>query len=485
MALSQYEYKRIADPVHGTIGLSELEVELISTKAFQRLRNVKQLGLADLVFPGADYSRLSHSIGVCHVTGRILDSLRAYSGEEITDQEYQLYRLAGLLHDLGHFPFSHAFGDAVSDFYSERKARLSVVDTTDGSDLQEIEQQQATADSLDHEHIGRLLLEKDREIGEFLGNADISPHEVHSIFTRDEPPRFANLISSALDADRIDYLLRTANHTGLPYGLVDIDYILSQIRLDDDKRICLTLKALRTAEHFLLGRYFDYQQVSYHKTVAAFEMVLKDIVTELLDMELLDCSFHGIEEMVESGQWHQFDEIYVINVIRKLEDEVDADSVLGTKIASLLRRRSPKLIGGIEFMGERNRSGDFNRSVRDLNETADELSGEFNIDRKLWYVWQNDGKSITNIGSHLPISMNFELDEDEKDEIEQSVLILDGTTSTPIVSVQTSLMSWLAQQALYVARLYVVFPEGRENDRNDITARARSSMQHESWFDGK
>ena len=101
---SKYQVRRIADPVHGTIGLSELETELLSTQAFQRLRNVKQLGLAHLVFPGADYSRLSHSLGVNHVTGRILNSLVDNTGQEITDAEYELYRLAGLLHEIGHYP---------------------------------------------------------------------------------------------------------------------------------------------------------------------------------------------------------------------------------------------------------------------------------------------------------------------------------------------------------------------------------------------
>ena len=104
----KYSHSRITDPVHGTIELSELEVDLLSTGAFQRLRNVKQLGLAHLVFPGADYSRLSHSIGVNHVTGRILDALKSNTDAHIADAEYELYRLAGLLHDVGHYPlFPH------------------------------------------------------------------------------------------------------------------------------------------------------------------------------------------------------------------------------------------------------------------------------------------------------------------------------------------------------------------------------------------
>lgn len=84
--MQEFNAKRIADPVHGTIGLSALEARVISTRAFQRLRNVKQLGLAYYVFPGADYSRFSHSIGVCHITGRILSALRETSVSDIDDR---------------------------------------------------------------------------------------------------------------------------------------------------------------------------------------------------------------------------------------------------------------------------------------------------------------------------------------------------------------------------------------------------------------
>lgn len=89
-----FNHKRIADPVHGTIGISNLEAKLISTPAFQRLRNVKQLGLAHYVYPGADYSRFSHSVGVCHITGRILNAIKQNcSNVQIADEELQLYRL--------------------------------------------------------------------------------------------------------------------------------------------------------------------------------------------------------------------------------------------------------------------------------------------------------------------------------------------------------------------------------------------------------
>lgn len=259
--MDPFNFKRIADPVHGTIGLSEPEVQVINTRAFLRLRNIKQLGLAHYVFPGADYSRFAHSLGCCHVAGRILDSIRRTDPcADISDDDVQLYRLAGLLHDVGHYPFSHAMEEAINTFYPG-----GIVEGTDNA-----ASKADNASVFEHERGGREVLDRDAELSELLNACGYSPESVWSIFMRKGPQiPFANLISSDMDADRIDYLLRTAHHTGLPYGTVDLDYIITQMRLDSDSNICMTPKALRAADHLLLCRYFDYLQVSFHKTVAA------------------------------------------------------------------------------------------------------------------------------------------------------------------------------------------------------------------------
>lgn len=480
--MAQYGARGVADSVHGTIGLSDLEMELISTQAFQRLRNVKQLGLASLVFPGANYSRFSHSLGVCHVTGRILDSLNAYSQAGIEEEEYRNYRLAGMLHDIGHFPFSHAFENVVSSFYKDQQAEHSF-DDSDGTAQRETEQSSPNAYSLHHEEVGSLLLDRDEEITKVFQKYNIPPYEIHRIFTREEPPRFANLISSDLDADRIDYLLRTAKHTGLPYGIVDIDYIISQMRLDDESRICLTPKALRTAEHLLLGRYFDYQQVSFHKTVAAFEWILKDVTAALLASGRLDCSVSGIERMIETGEWYKFDDPYVLTKIRDLEGECDTDDdVLSAKIHSLLRRAPPKLIGGIEHWTDRNEGIASRRTdIEQLNNLVVDLAEHFGIHRDMWYVWDNGGMSLTNVGPYLRV----EDESIDQDELGQSIRIKYGNHSKLIFDDATSLMKVLSRQSLNTVRLYVILPEGLEDKRREITEYAGSHVYSDFWFDGK
>ena len=195
-----FNYKRITEPVHKVIGLSELETRIINgANVFSRLRNIKQLGLAHFVFPGADYSRFSHSVGVCHIAGRVLDALRK-NGAEISDKEIQLYRLAGLLHDIGHYPFSHAMEHALHDQFSDSKFLIPI---DDGHNSESTEKPPHN-----HEQLGEEILERDqtiRAIIENYGNG-IEVSEIYKIFTKTEESRFAKLVSSDLDADRIAFL---------------------------------------------------------------------------------------------------------------------------------------------------------------------------------------------------------------------------------------------------------------------------------------
>jgi HD superfamily phosphohydrolase len=326
MKTIDFGVKRIADPVHGSIGLSALEIEIINTSAFQRLRNIKHLGLAHLVFPGADFSRFAHSLGVCHVTGMILSSLRNHAKGKLKDENIQTYRLAGLLHDIGHYPFSHAMEDAVENYY---KGQLLST---------------GTIEYLNHEEVSKEILLHDKEIKEILDRYGIDPRSIYSIFNREPVTRkgktaeFANLVSSDLDADRIDYMLRTAHNSGLPYGQVDLTYLLSQLRVDKDNRICLTSKAMRTAEHFLLCRYFDYQQVAFHKTVAGLEWVLKDLLAKLLETGIIACDSKWVNGAIQAGEWNTFDDAMVTNKIRELNATTDS-KVVKIMCASVLKRK--------------------------------------------------------------------------------------------------------------------------------------------------
>ena len=443
--MSRFEVRRIADPVHTSIGLSSIELSLINTRAFQRLRHVKQLGLAYLVYPGADYSRFSHSLGVCHLTGRILDSLNKNTTTlKISDDDIQLYRLAGLVHDIGHYPFSHTTEHAVQNYYA------GDLFGDDGSD------NEISVKGLGHEEVGKQILLEDAEIRKLLADEGIKPEDVYSIFLREKPPEFANLVSSDLDADRIDYLLRTAHQTGLPYGSVDVHYMLGQLRIDDERRICLSRKALRTADHFLLSRYFDYSQVAFHKTVAALELVLADVINLMLEQKLTDLSETAVKVMVRNGDWGRLDDANLEQIIDEMAKD-GKNPVSAMKARSIVLRKPPKLVFESSFMGTAEKKAEHRLRIQLIKAKIPAWSEQFDIPKELWWVWDRAGVTLTKIGSRMPITSISGGSAKDKDRYEQAIRILkDDGTSEDIMSVPQSLMSVLSDQALYMARVYVL-----------------------------
>lgn len=473
--MKQFQAKRLADPVHGTIGLSDLEIQVINTRVFQRLRNVHQLGLAHLVFPGANYSRFSHSIGVCHVTGLILENLRDSTNDLINDQEIQLYRLAGLLHDVGHYPFSHAMEDAIANYYTG-----SLFDKDDPVEF------------FKHESVSKHVVMEDVELSCILKASGHLPEQIYGIFNRQPPPRFANLVSSDLDADRIDYMLRTAHSTGLPYGSVDTAYLLSQLRLDSEKRLCLTSKAMRTAEHYLLSRYFDYQQVAFHKTVAGMEWILKDLLAALLELNQVQGTAAWVSSAIADGSWASFDESFVIDRIRQLTSLTE-DRLIRQKVKALIERRPPKLLMEVEHIDHLSdkHSRLLQVSKQLVRWKIPEWASKYKIPEKAWHLWEPRIITLTKIGSLIPVSSAMQLtkgeaakkSEEDHDRYEQAIQILneeDGS-SIPIMEKASSLMSVLADHALYAFRLYVLPPEGGEFDAERVRAEIRSELPSLEW----
>lgn len=462
--------KRIADAVHGTVELSEAEANVLSTRAFQRLRGVKHLGLASLAFPGADYSRFSHGVGTLHVTGMIFENLKRYA-PQLTDPEVRVYRMAALLHDIGHYPFSHTFERALKAHY----VTTDIVEAKGDTGTGKAGTHEGPTGVWLHETVGANVISTDPELVEALANADIDGELMSRVIERDRAPLYSNLVSSDLDADRTDYLMRTAKHTGLPYGNVDFPYLLSQIRLDRDNKICFTRKGMRAAEHLLLCRYFDYQQVSYHKTVAGLELVLNDAVAALLANDRLACRPSDLLDMIADGRWYGFDDAHITSLMREalLDQPAGADSLL---YESVLYRRPPKLVADRELLGLNNR--EHSEALHELGRLAREHKPQWEDDfGARFYIWQQN-TTLMKIGSHIPISeYNVAAAKEEQDHLEQSVRILaDDTSSMMIQEYPRSLMSVLADQSLFALRVYVLLPAEHEDRRDEITAKVNSDL---------
>jgi HD superfamily phosphohydrolase len=252
--------KIIRDPVHNIIPFADddcdrLLLSLINTKEFQRLRRIKQLGLSQLVFPGADHSRFAHSIGVMQFARRMLDRLAQVRPKCVDDEKRVIVLAAALLHDVGHGPFSHAFEKITGDKHEKRTLEIIRSDETEvNSVLREFDRRLPE----------KLAVFFDEEMGEDTREGAVVP------------PYLTQVVSSQLDADRFDYLLRDSYATGTEYGRFDHEWLLQHLDVDEPRgRLFLHAKALLAAETYVFARYHMYRNVYYHKTTRAAEVMLR------------------------------------------------------------------------------------------------------------------------------------------------------------------------------------------------------------------
>ena len=241
---SEFNYKIINDPLYGCIGLSKTEVQLLDTRAMQRLRRIRQMGFASYVFPSGEHSRFVHSLGVLCIMGKMCEHLyRLYGLPESTSEvcftleDAKKVRIAALLHDIGHFPFSH-LSECVYSYIDNVKMTDEIVEGladsihTNDQLLCNIANFKKRKEK-DHEHLGAEVIKKDHEVSKILSDAGINPNEIGQIIIGDTQakPIYAQLLHSSLDADRLDYLLRDSRQAGVSFGNVELEYILRQIRI--------------------------------------------------------------------------------------------------------------------------------------------------------------------------------------------------------------------------------------------------------------
>ncbi|MCT7306226.1 HD domain-containing protein [Ralstonia wenshanensis] len=445
--------KTITDPVHGTIGLTRLEADIISTPTFQRLHNVRQLGLAHLVFPGANYSRFSHSVGACHNAGRILQSIERNTPDKtFTAKQHQACRLAGLLHDIGHYPFSHATEHIIKSVYSDKNLLAPTSDSSSSPEAVDL----SLPPYLDHETVGRQVIDNDPYLLQVFERHQWEPASIKEIFSKESPENsFVQVISSDLDCDRLDYLRRTAHTSGLPYGTVDIDYLIDQACLDPQGYYCFSFKALRAADHLLVSRYYDYLQVPFHKTVVALEWSLVTCIAALIERGMIRCSSADIVEKIKSGDWALFDDNYFFALFRQLRDSLSAsnpdDAVLSAHLEALLMRKAAKLVHSNEIV-ESKGTPDHASRVLEARKAISAISSSLGIPENFFYVWEHR-LELTKAGSKFADA-----------EFEGAVNILHQNKATPLMHFPQALMQTLAKYQFSGVRIFMIDHESRYHE---------------------
>lgn len=438
------KYKYIQDPLYGMVYLSETEMRIVDSQAFQRLLSVKQLGYAYAVFPGADYSRFSHCVGTCYVMGRWLDELEK-SGAPLDPATKVLYRLAALLHDVGHYPFSHATERAAEEYYDSLKQQ-SGHGGAGGTRQAEFE---------NHERIGGTIIRTDPEIRDALLDVGVSAEALERVYRRHSVDSMASLLSSDLDADRLDFLRRTAYHAGLPYGNADFQYLVTQIRLDSNDRVCWTNKALSAIDHLLIARYFDYEQVVHNKTVVALELVLELLVREMLSSGILQLTKRDVERHVQRGTWIKIDDHYMFGKIRHLQNTRSSDATIVALCQALLSRNPPRMLYHVSLLGSYEDIATFERFAAMARLKVLEIANSLGMDRRLWFFFDNVFKFTKY--RHGPINQHNQPSAHDLYEIPR--VRDEAGESKPIIEVPLSLTRLFYTKRKFDFRVYLLFPE--------------------------
>ncbi len=264
-------YKTIQDTVHGSVKFSGPFLELIDCPELQRLRGIKQLGLTNLVFPGANHTRLEHSIGAYHVAEKMSQQL------DLDDLEKNTVKAAALLHDIGHAPFSHTLEFVIED--DNGKDHMDVT--------QELIKGERKIEDRDYPTIPEILEKHDinpekvaeliKEKHDHIKITDFNVHEGQGYFG--EERYMYQMIHGSLDVDQLDYLLRDSHYTGAAHGIIDLERLIQTVEIYNGNLV-VSKGGVPAVEGMLVARGLMYSSVYFHKTARIAELMLAKAVDD-------------------------------------------------------------------------------------------------------------------------------------------------------------------------------------------------------------
>ncbi len=337
------------DPIHGFIGVSEYENQIINSKPFQRLKNIKQLAMTYYVYHGAEHTRFGHSLGVMHLVTRAYDSaiegFKERFPEPKREWQRQILRLIALTHDIGHAPFSHAsesvfpIGIEHEDFTVEivTKTEISAIISKIGAEF---------VKKYGKEYNITAQLICDIYMGKITGS--------NSEFTF-----LKSFMDSELDCDKMDYLLRDSYYCGVKYGTYDVERLLSSFTIcykDDIPRLAIKRGGIQAFEEFVLARYFMFIQVYFHRTRRYFDIMLGTALQNVLPNGKYPSN---VEEYLK------WDDCRVIQLLKEHENDNQACFNIINRVVY------PRVAYTKAHPGEADKR-EFRRNVRELKEKVGE-----------------------------------------------------------------------------------------------------------------
>lgn len=338
--------KTIRDSINGEVPFTELEREIMDYPQFQRLRYIKQLGFTSLIYPGANHSRFEHSIGTMHLASLLANELG------LTDDETQLVRLSGMLHDIGHGPFSHV-SESVMNVKHEELTAFVIKNTAISTKISE-----------------NYNLDKIVDI--INGKGKLGP-----------------IISGDLDVDRMDYLIRDSHYTGVAYGVIDVDRILSNVKLE--KFLVLDIKGVQAAESMLVARYFMYPSVYQHHTTRIVNAMFRRGLLKLINEDKLDprkFSIYDDSEMI--WRCKNSDNEYTKDIVQRLSNRQLLKRITSIRLNSFIQ---PTEV--------------FNIKNRDLRKAESEIAEDYDLDKDYIFINLPEYPKFTEMETQVEIGSDL------------------------------------------------------------------------------
>ncbi len=469
---------KVIDSVHGFIPLTRVEKEICNLGIFKRLGKIKQLSFASWVFPGAEHTRFTHSLGVMHIIDKMAVKLK-YS-----DEDRQILRISALLHDIGHFPLSHD-GEMtyrsleytkISDF-SIAKEKETVKEKIDGlcekAENYQIYHMTPSNSRFNHEQVTKKIILCNKSIATVIKNSNcanfVNLEDICAIITGDveyQDYRIADMVQllhSELDADRIDYMMRDGFFSGTSYGDFGVGLLidnLTKIEVNGKKIIGIKQRGIASGDQFLMNRLLSYEQVMYNTRVSSLAFVAREIMRYGVLHNYIDSNeevFKNIED--NSVDYLLFTDISFWNCVEKINNE----HVNGKKVDKTILTYVENLINNNELT--RVSKNDvvlkvtpkyFKDYIKDTN-----VYKNLDVDNNVLPIFL-----MCDITKHIPIKM-FEKSIKHLDKIEREKLKLhrlmdgiavvgsDGSVKL-LVDENRSLMSTLYNTKLYLVSEFEV-----------------------------
>lgn len=318
--------KFIRDSVYGDISLNKFEERIMDMPQFQRLRRIKQLGLISLIYPGATHTRFEHSVGTMNLGFKLSTELG------LPDDDVELIRASALLHDIGHGPFSHVSEGVLSVPHEE--LTKYVVTKTSMCDLLE--------EKFDVNKIVEIV----------NGKGYLGP-----------------IVSGELDVDRMDYLLRDSHNTGVAYGIIDYERIISNLKLEESGLI-LDIKGVQAAEGALVSRYFMYPSVYQHHTTRIVNSMFRRALKKVID-----------EGIIDENDIYKYDDAEIIGVFRHCENDYANDIMARLDNRIIMKRVKTIRLDNFKYPEKM-----YKLEQKELRKAEEEIAEDYDIDKDYVFI---------------------------------------------------------------------------------------------------